>query len=163
MARFFVGALCGPGARELNERAVSPLVHAYLQGYFVGVYREYEAPVGRSATRVDFRFGDWPHGSNPCVMELAVRGTRTNQSCLSASTNRPELAKLSRFARDRASGGRLLLLLDFGVHALARDRVLQQYKAEHLGPGRFDRSNVSVLYVHRDSDYNFVWKPYANS
>lgn len=97
--------------RTWSEADIRRMLHAYLLGAHGGVSREHSFKIGAQSPRIDFRFGDWPYGANPCVFELAVRG-HNRGSPLSAGPNQPELKKLSRFPKQQANGGRVLLLLD---------------------------------------------------
>src|SRR5580704_7797286 len=85
-----VGPICGHKARSFSEAEIGRILHAYLLGKYAGVVPEYPVTVGKKTGAIDFRFGDRPHGSNPCVLELAVRNSEGGQQLL-ASQNRTEL------------------------------------------------------------------------
>jgi len=153
-----VGPICGNRARKYEERDVCPMVHAYLLGRYSGVKREVPVWFGASKRYIDFRFGDWGYGNNPCVFELAVRGCEGGAQ-LSASQNRPELQKLSRFPPERANGGRFLLLLDLHLNPILESELRPGYDSYYLGKGKYLRQSVSVCYVHRDLHYRVIWKP----
>jgi hypothetical protein len=152
-----VGPVCGNRARALDERDISPMVHAYLLGAHAGVAREVPVKMGKATHFVDFAFGDKPYGTNRCVFELAVRGME-GISPLSISQNKAELRKLSRFPATRANGGRYLLLLDLHHNPIPQVRLQNQYEGFLLGRGKFARRSVSVVYVHRDVQYRFIWR-----
>ena len=152
-----VGPICKKKARSYSEAEVGRILHAYLAGRHGGVWPECPVTIGDSSQAIDFRFGDWPHGANPCILELAVRNSEGGQQLL-ASQNKSELKKLSRYPASKAQT-RVLLLLDLG-HAPIEQKTLQPgyNKLDHLGAGKFQRLSVSVLYVHRDLDYRFIWR-----
>jgi hypothetical protein len=144
-----------------SEADIRRILHAYLLGAHGGVSREHTFKIGTQSPRIDFRFGDRPHGANPCVFELAVRG-HSRGNPLSAGPNKPELKKLSRFPKQQANGGRVLLLLDLEQRPVAQKKLQRGYNAYKLGPGRFTCHSVRVLYVHRDDHYSFLWRPRVN-
>jgi hypothetical protein len=116
--------------------------------------------IGNRSGAIDFRFGDRPYGANPCALELAVRNSEGGSQLLS-SQNKSELSKLSRYPATKAQT-RVLLLLDLG-HRPIKQHILQKGydKLQHLGAGKFQRLSVSVLYVHRDLNYRFIWRAKA--
>jgi len=152
-----VGPICGFKARSFSEGDVGRILHAYLVGRHAGVWPECPVKIGTSKWSIDFRFGDRPHGKNPCVLELAVRNSEGGQQ-LQATQNKNELKKLSRYPASKAQT-RVLLLLDLGHSPIARRSLQSGYdKLKHLGAGKFQRLSVSVLYVHRQSNYRFIWR-----
>jgi hypothetical protein len=156
-AKEIVGPICGWQARSFSEADVGRILHAYLRGKFAGVSTECSVNMGTYEGKIDFRFGDPPYGGNKCVVELAVRNTNHGQQLL-AVQNKTELKKLSRYPASRAQT-RVLLLLDLGHDPLQQERLQRGYrKLNHLGPGKFPRRPVSVVYVHRDLDYRFIWR-----
>jgi hypothetical protein len=151
-----VGPVCGYKARSLSEADVSRILHAHLLGAFGGVWPECPVKMGRISRKIDFRFGDWPHGANPCVVELAVRKSEGGPQLLGGQ-NRSELEKLSRYPATKAQT-RVLLLLDLGHQPIAQSSLEPGYKAVTLGRGKFQRLSVQILYVHRELFYAFSWK-----
>jgi hypothetical protein len=128
-------------------------------GRHAGVWPECPVMIGAVERAIDFRFGDRPHGQNPCALELAVRNSEQG-SQLIAGQNISELTKLSRYPASKAQT-RVLLLLDLGHTSLAQLTLQVGYdKLKHLGAGKFQRLSVSVLYVHRNLNYRFIWRPY---
>jgi hypothetical protein len=153
-----VGPICGHRPRSFSEADVGRILHAFLAGRHAAVWPQCPVAIGKSQWAIDFRFGDRPYGGNPCVVELAVRGTEHGQQ-LQASQNRNELTKLSRYPFSKART-RVLLLLDFGHAPLEQTSLQPAYDGlRHLGAGKFQRRSISVLYVHRDSNYRFIWRP----
>jgi hypothetical protein len=158
-AECIVGPVCGNKARHFDEGDIAKVLHAYLIGRHSGVRKEYPIKPG-AKQRIDFRFGDRPHGTNPCVLELAVRNSYGGSQLL-AGQNKTELRKLSMFPKTIAQT-RVLLLIDLGHIYLEQSTLQKGYDAFHLGPGRFKRSPVAILYVHRDNSYHFTWRPFSN-
>jgi hypothetical protein len=153
-----VGPICGNRARSYAEAEVGRLLHSYLIGRHAGVWPECPVIIGTVERAIDFRFGDRPHGKNPCALELAVRNSEQG-SQLIAGQNKSELIKLSRYPASKAQT-RVLLLLDLGHKSIAQHTLQAEYDTlKHLGAGKFQRLSVSVLYVHRDLDYRFIWRP----
>jgi|694.fasta_scaffold82560_3 hypothetical protein len=162
LARALVGPVAGHKPRAWRERKVLPLVHAFLLGGYASVTDEPPAPLPtQQQTRAEFRFGDRPHGANPCMLEVAVRGTETVKTALSQYSNRSELRKLARYPPTKASGGRVLLLLDFDIDPMDQSQLVADYSSYNLGPGSFKRYSVSVVYVHHAVDFRFTWCPFA--
>jgi hypothetical protein len=91
---------------------------------------------------------------------LAVRAT-TGGGALYGSQNRSELRKLCRVTRSQARL-RALLLLDLARKPLSKVSLKRTYDPLHAGPGRFKRSSVRVIYVHRTSTYHFLWSPFRS-
>jgi hypothetical protein len=152
-----VNRICGKKARSFSEANMGRILHAYLVGRHAGVWAECPVNLGKTESAIDFRFGDRPHGKNPCVLELAVRNSEGGSQLL-ASQNKPELRKLSRYPESQAQT-RVLLLLDIGHAPLAREKLQPDYdNLKHLGAGKFQRRSVSILYVHRELDYRFIWR-----
>ncbi len=157
-AQQIVGPICGKKPRSLAEADIGRLLHAYLLGKYGGVKSECPVRLGQRESYIDFRFGDAPHGRNPCVLELAVRNS-VHGSQLLSSQNKTELKKLSRYPASKAQT-RVLLLLDIGHKPLERAGLQRGYdELKHLGAGKFQRRPVQVLYVHRDLDFHFSWEP----
>ena len=101
---------------------------------------------------IDFRVG----GPNPVLIELAVR-PRDGASELYGSQNRPELIKLTRYPQSQAKL-RVIVLIDFAPVPHAAPGLRASYDAVSAGPGRFERNPVRVIYVHRRSEFTFVWR-----
>jgi len=152
-----VGRICGNKVQSFSEAEAGRILHAYLVGRHGGVWPECPVKIGNKLGAIDFRFGDWPYGRNPCALELAVRNSNEGSQLL-ASQNKSELTKLSRYPVSKAQT-RVLLLLDFGHKAMRKRDLKPGYdNIKHLGPGKFQRLSVSVLYVHRDHNYRFIWR-----
>jgi hypothetical protein len=157
-AQQVVGPICGNKPRSFAEADIGRILHAYLLGKFGGVKSECPMKLGQRDSYIDFRFGDAPYGNNPCVLELAVRNTEHGPQ-LSSGQNKTELTKLSRYPANKAQT-RVLLLLDLGHKPIAQATLRRGYaNLKHLGAGKFQRRAVQVLYVHRDLDFHFSWKP----
>ncbi len=134
------------------------MLHAYLVGRYAAVSREHKVPIRKKVRAIDFRFGDKPHGTNPCLFELAVRNSE-NGSQLLCSQNRRELEKLARYPLTRANT-RILLLLDLGHDPIKQGKLQPGYDEHSLNLGdQIGTRSISVLYVHRDLIYRFVWRP----
>ncbi len=152
-----VGPICGEKARSFSEAQVGRILHAYLIGRYAGVWPECPVMIGKKKQAIDFRFGDRPYGGNPCALELAVRNSEEGSQLL-PSQNKSELKKLSRYPASKAQT-RVLLLLDLGHDPITQHSLQSGYDTlDHLGAGKFQRLSVSVLYVHRDLNYRFIWR-----
>jgi hypothetical protein len=140
-----------------REMRIDGLVYGVLHTKF-GVRRQHQvrnqARVGGHPDRIDFK----QSGTNPVVIEFAVR-TATHLNEIYGSQNGDELKKLAKQVRMKA---RYLLLLDLsGNAAISRGRLEPTYDSVNAGRGRFPRSSVRVIYVHPDSRYHFLWRPWA--
>jgi hypothetical protein len=91
-------------------------------------------------------------------MEFAVRPPKGGGE-LYGSQNVSELRKLCRVSHTEARL-RALLLLDLCHESIKQDALQNTYVSINAGRGRFRRSAVRVIYVHRDFGFNFLWKPY---
>jgi hypothetical protein len=142
-----------PPHRELMVDAV---LFAYLSGRFTNIARQHYVYLYGSTRphRIDFRFG----GSNPVVLELAVRPPKGGGNLLGAQ-NTSELRKLCRVSHT-AARLRVLLLLDLASEPLLKESLKDTYDPLHAGPGKFKRSVVRVIYVHRRNRFNFAWSPF---
>ncbi len=140
------------GSREM---LLDPILYGYLEGRFGHMQRQHYVQVrGRSKPkRIDFRRST----ENPVVIEFVVRPP-TGPGTLYESQNHSELRKLCR-VKPSAARLRVLLLIDLHSTPLQRDTLKPTYDAKNSGPGRFKRSSVRVLYVHRDLQYDFLWRP----
>jgi len=141
-----------------KELLLDAILFAYLSGKYSKVARQHRVQMCGSGKpqRIDFRFG----GSNPVVLELAVRGPAGGGS-LYGSQNGSELRKLCRVAHSQARL-RSLLLLDLAKVPLSKESLKRTYDPLHAGPGKFKRSSVRVIYVHRRSAFHFSWSPYRS-
>jgi hypothetical protein len=138
-----------------REMAVDRQLALDLDAEFGPLTRQHHVKLYRSQrpARIDFRLG----GTNPVLIELAVR-PEDGASQLYGSQNRPELEKLTRVPQRRAKL-RALLLMDLKQTHLPLDRLKQTYDCVSAGPGRFERNPVQVLYVHKEAQYHFSWRP----
>jgi len=108
-----------------------------------------------SIKRIDFRHGS----SNPDVIELVVR---VNGGELYGSQNISELKKLCKIPYSRARR-RILLLLDASYLSSIRKRDLKRtYSNLTAGKGRFTRNQVTVMYIHPETEYSFRWSPFSS-
>jgi hypothetical protein len=139
-----------------KELLLDAILLAYLSGRFSGVSRQHYVYLYGSTKpqRIDFRFG----GNNPVVMEFAVRNP-SSVGTLYGSQNRDELRKLCRVSHTQARL-RVLLLLDLASTSHLKADLKATYETIHAGPGKFKRSSVRVIYVHRRITFNFVWRPF---
>lgn len=143
-----------PPQRELLLDAI---LYAMLFGRHTKITRQHRVYLYGSTRpqRIDFRLG----GSNPVVMEFAIR-TNASRGTLYGTQNVSELRKLCR-VRSTAARLRVLLLLDLSSDPLDLVSLKDTYEPLHAGRGRFRRSPVRVIYVHTESSFNFLWRPYA--
>jgi len=148
-----LGKYSNPPHKEL---LVDAILFAYLSGRFSKVNRQHKVYLYGSSRpqRIDFRCGN----SNPIVLELAVRPP-VGGGQLSGSQNIKELKKLCRVSHTQARL-RALLLLDLAEKPLHKDALMSTYEPLHSGPGKFKRSSVRVIYVHRQNRFNFSWSPF---
>lgn len=139
-----------------KELLLDAILFAYLCGQGRKVARQHRVYFYGSAKphRIDFRIG----GSNPIVLEFAVRSTNGGGS-LGGGPNVDELRKLCRVTGKRARL-RALLLLDLADHPLSQDKLEKTYEHLHAGRGKFKRSSVRVIYVHREDQFDFSWSPF---
>jgi hypothetical protein len=141
-----------------KELLLDAILFAYLTGRYSTVRRQHPVRLYGSIKphRIDFRFG----GTNPVVLELAVRPPNGGGN-LYGSQNASELNKLCRVAHSQARL-RALLLLDLGDKPLSRESLKRSYDPLHAGPGKFKRSSVRVIYVHRHDTFHFSWSPFKS-
>ena len=141
-----------------SERGLDPLLYAYLKAAHprVRVTRQMNIHFSGSSrpSRIDFRLG----GSNPSVVELAVRPWNGAQQ-LQGPQNLSELRKLSKVPITQAKR-RILLLVDLKKGALSKDFLKATYDPLHAGQGKKVRHTVTVVYVHQSSSFWFTWRPY---
>jgi hypothetical protein len=144
-------------SKMAREMKVDKALLAELNARFGSVTRQHRMEFGNSErpSRIDFRVG----GTNPVLLELAVRPA--DGTCqLYGSQNKPELFKLTRFPRSQAKL-RSLLLMDFKAEPISLERLRQTYDPITAGRGNFERNAVRVVYIHENSQYNFIWQPRA--
>lgn len=141
-----------------KELLLDAILLAYLSGRYSNVARQHYVSVYGSShpRRIDFRFG----GTNPVMLELAVRSPAGGGS-LYGSQNYSELNKLCRVSHSQARL-RVLLLLDLASRPLSKKSLKDTYDPLHAGPGKFKRSSVRVIYVHRDVSFHFLWSPFKS-
>jgi hypothetical protein len=89
-AKQIVGPVCGYKAMSYGEADIGRMLHAYLLAGFAAVSREHPVQIGKTKREIDFRFGDPPHGANPCLFELAIRNSEHGSQLL-CSQNKREL------------------------------------------------------------------------
>ena len=139
-----------------REMLIDPILYAYLRGRFTSIARQHHVSVYGSnrPRRIDFRKG----GSNPVVLELAVRPP-TGGGHLLGGQNASELRKLCKVSKTQARLRALLLIDLYGTHYLKAD-LKASFDLINAGPGKFTRSAVRVVYVHRNNTFNFAWNPF---
>ena len=107
-------------------------------------------PGQKRRQRLDFRLGG---GSFSPALELA-HGSR--RGGLGPSSNESELQKL---CRQKNAQMRYLLLLDTSKYdPYTKDELRAQYSGWNLGPGRFARRPVRVIYARVGHSFHFKWK-----
>jgi hypothetical protein len=146
-----VDSYCSKGAPR-SERTLDPVLFGFLLGANTKVDRQVSITVAGVHRRVDFRC----RGNNPANLEWVVRPTEGGGQ-LSARKNTDEIKKLSRSVNAR----RYLLLLDLTPSGseLSKESLESDYRTITLGPGKYPRHSVTVVYVHRQSEFKFMWRP----
>jgi hypothetical protein len=148
----------GPQVRK-NERAIDPVVMAYLRGAGYTATRQHNVWMygSRRPHRIDFRVAGNPRS----VIELAVRPPRGRYE-LSAEANHKELRKMARVIQ-RDAHMRFLVLLDLSITLgpVPRNKLEGEYAGFNAGRGNFTRNPVRVVYVHSEDEYDFCWSPWA--
>ena len=141
------------GSRPKTEMLVDLLLYGYLQGRFEKFFRQYQVWYGNSSKpkRIDFRQG----GTRPVGIEFVLRTDGRNE--IYGSQNRSEIRKLCRLRQSRWST-RILLLLDLTDHPLGKAALKATYDEVNSGRGRFRRHTVTVIYVHKETDFTFQWR-----
>jgi hypothetical protein len=141
-----------------KELLLDAILFAYLSGRYLHVARQHYVYLygSQKPQRIDFRFG----GSNPVVMELAVRAP-SGGGKLYGSQNLSELRKLCRVSHTQAKL-RVLLLLDLAGNPHHKEMLKASYDPLHAGPGKFVRSSVRVIYVHWQNAFSFIWRPFED-
>jgi len=139
-----------------REMLIDPILYAYMKGRFGPVTRQHHVSVygSQKPKRIDFRIG----GTNPSVMELAVRSPLGSGSLL-GGPNTSELRKLCKVSTTQAKL-RVLLLIDLYANHYTKSDLKDSYDTVHAGPGKFKRCPVRVVYVHMKNRFNFAWSPY---
>jgi hypothetical protein len=132
-----------------NETVLHGVLLGLLEGEVGMMGREKRTTYGR----IDFRHG----GSNPAVIELAIRDAY-NSNQLYGSQNSAELNKLCRVPHERARLRALLLLDSSNSAPIPKSKLKATYDKVTSSPGKFERSSIRVIYVHPDLDYDFLWK-----
>jgi len=135
-----------------REVRIDAVLYAYLQAKFARMSRQHYVYMSNRPRpqRIDFRHG----GPNPVVKEFVHR--YRHGSVLYGSQNTKELRKLTRVRASQARP-RVLLLLDSAERPIPRRNLETSYQERNSGRGNFERHPVRVIYVHRESAYNFVW------
>jgi len=160
-SRYLTGKLIGKSARNALRLAESISWRKTREGWLHGVVLgSLEAYVGNmqseynvSRGRIDFRHKT----TNPVLIELVVP-RHGNEQCPSMNTG--ELAKLCRVPYTKGKK-RILLILDVARRKpIPREKLKEAYARTNAGRGRFSRNVVTVMYFHRDEEYQFRWKPY---
>jgi hypothetical protein len=138
-----------------REMLLDPILYGFLEGRFEHLSRQHYSYIHGSARpkRIDFRRGT----TNPVVIEFAVRPPGGGGT-LYGSQNRTELRKLCRVTPAEARL-RVMLLVDLHSTPLNKDNLKATYDDQNSGPGRFQRHSVRVLYVHKDLQFHFLWRP----
>ncbi|WP_276967056.1 hypothetical protein [Metallibacterium scheffleri] len=139
-----------------REMLIDPILYAFLKGKFGAVARQHHVAVygSQRPKRIDFRVG----GTNPVVLELAVRSPKGVGSLLGKS-NTSELRKLCKVSTTQAKL-RALLLIDLYGNNYTKDHLQESYEKIHAGPGKFERNSVRVIYVHMNNRFDFSWSPF---
>lgn len=135
-----------------SERTLDPALYSFLVGAGTHVERQVPVLVGGRRRRIDFRC----KGTNPANLEWALRPSRSGAQ-LGAQSNASEVKKLSRTSNAR----RYLLLVDLTPARLvkSREELIGDYATIALGPGKYARHSVTVVYVHRTFRCKFIWRP----
>jgi len=138
-----------------REMLLDPILYGHLDGCFGHLSRQHYVHLsGRlRPQRIDFRYGT----SNPIVIEFAVRPPGGGGT-LYGSQNSSELRKLCRVTKAEARL-RVMLLVDLHSTPLARANLKATYDQQTTGAGNFRRHAVRVFYVHRNTQYHFLWNP----
>ncbi len=142
--------------KRLTEQDANLLVYGFLSARLADVRREWRICVAgrKHPLRIDFRIG----GTNPAVVEFALRPKTGHGTALSVASNVDELKKLGRVSSTKARW-RYLLLIDLRSKPLVRAHLKGSYDAANLGVGRFPRESVRVIYAHRTDVYDFLFSP----
>src|SRR5690606_29593827 len=109
---------------------IDPILYAYMKGRFGPVTRQHHVSVygSQKPKRIDFRIG----GTNPSVMELAVRSPLGSGSLL-GGPNTSELRKLCKVSTTQAKL-RVLLLIDLYANHYTKSDLKDSYDTVHAGP-----------------------------
>lgn len=140
-----------------TERGLDPIFYGYIRAAHPHVKVSRQIPIkfhgARKPSRIDYRLG----GTNPSVVELAVRPVDGQQQ-LCGPQNHEELRKLSKVIPSKAKR-RILLLVDLKKTPVQETSLKPTYDSLHAGQGRKARHAVTVVYVHSTLQYSFTWKP----
>ncbi len=138
-----------------RETHLDPILYGYLQGRFGHFTRQHYLHLHGASRprRIDFRRGT----HNPVVIEFAVRPS-SGVGTLTGAQNQSELRKLCRVTNATARL-RVLLLIDLYSKPMDREHLKATYERQTSGRGNFVRHSVRVLYVHRDQQFDFLWRP----
>lgn len=140
-----------------TERGLDPIFYGYITAAHPNVIVSRQMHIkfhgAKNPSRIDFRIG----GTNPTVLELAVRPA-TGQQQLCGPQNHDELLKLSKVPLNKAKR-RILLLVDLKKNSIKKDSLKATYDSLHAGPGKKVRHAVTIVYVHSGLQYSFTWKP----
>lgn len=116
------------------------------------VSRQHRVHISRKRVpaRIDFRVG----GTNPVVIEFAVNNHGTE---LYGSQNVAELRKLLKIPKSKARL-RVLLLADLSKRPpFTKAKIQATYRSILPGRGHAGHSPIRVLYVHKDTAFDFGW------
>lgn len=143
--------------KRQTEMAADPMVYGLMEAAFGAVARQHYIWMGTGSRpkRIDFRIG----GNNPVVLEFALRPIDGTIQ-LYGSQNAAELRKLSRVPTSKART-RVLLLIDLYARS-PHDRATlkKSYDDVRLGPGRFHRKSVQIIYANScGTHFTFRWRP----
>lgn len=140
-----------------TERGLDPIFYGYITAAHPRVVVSRQLHIkfhgAKKPSRIDFRIG----GTNPTVLELAIRPIDGQQQ-LCGPQNRDELLKLSKVSLSKAKR-RILLLVDLKVAPTVKSKLKATYDPLHAGPGKKTRRVVTVVYVHEKLQYSFTWQP----
>lgn len=83
----------------------------------------------------------------------------TGSGHLLGGQNASELRKLCKVSKTQARL-RALLLIDLYASRYLKADLKASFDSINAGPGKFARSSVRVVYVHRNNAFNFAWNPF---
>jgi hypothetical protein len=137
-----------------TEAWLLPVIYGLTWGHFGPKFaREQRVSRGGSRKRIDFRF----NGAASTVFEVAVRDPK-HQNQVYGPLNEDELHKL---CRETAAWTRALLLIDLsGEGPFAEVNLRKSYSGVRGPLGGGGREVVRVIYVHPDTSFSFLWRPW---